>query len=158
MIWRSLVCLVLGALAAPLAAQPADQRIAAQGAWTVDCSAEPQTGEKWCEVGTTLESLSPPYELHFNYVRDSRMFFTRGSMSLSRARAQVDGQPAFALDRCLGGMCLIKGTDAERLLAEMRAGKNLALHFEAPGRRLGPITVDLAAFDAMYRRALAGPR
>jgi invasion protein IalB len=158
MIWRSLACLVFGALAAPLAAQPADQRIATQGAWTVDCSAEPQTGEKWCEVGTALESLSPPYELHFNYVRDSHMFFARGSMSLSKVQAQVDGQPAFVLDRCLGGMCLIKGADAERLLAEMRAGKGLTLRFGSTGRQVGPIIVDLAAFNAMYQRALAGPR
>jgi invasion protein IalB len=143
----------------PAAAQSsADIRIAAEGAWAVDCSAEPQTGEKWCQVGTSLQSNAPPYALQFNYVRDTRMFFAMGSVPLSSVQVRVDGRPAFALDRCLHGMCLLKGAEAAQLLSEMRKGKRLALRFESHQRLPGPLVVDLAAFDAMYRRAVAAPR
>jgi hypothetical protein len=151
--------LLLLLLLAPAAgAQTPNLRIAQQGPWTVDCSAEPQTGEKWCQVGTVFESREPPYALQFNYVRDTRMFFAMGAVRLTALHVQVDGQAVFALDRCLGGICMLKGAEAERLLQLLRAGKQLSLRFESQTRLPPLLTVDLAAFEPMYRRALAAPK
>ena len=146
-------------LFAPAAgAQTPNLRIAAQGPWAVDCTAEPQTGEKWCQVGTLLESREPPYSLQFNYVRDTRMFFAMSAVKLTGVRLQIDGQAAFTLDRCLGGICMLKGAEAERLLKLLLSGRQLGLAFES-GTKLPPLlTVDLAAFEPMYKRALAAPR
>ncbi len=159
MLHRAFLLFLALVLPAPIVAQPSPNiRIAAKGPWVVDCSPEPQTGEKWCQVGAVLQSDSPPYALQFNYVRDSRMFFAMGSVPLSTVRAQVDNHPVFTLDRCLAGMCMTKGAPAENLLAEMRAGGHLVLQFESRQRLPGPLTVDLADFEAMYRAALAAPR
>ncbi|MBS0519950.1 MAG: invasion associated locus B family protein [Proteobacteria bacterium] len=143
----------------PAFAQPTPNiHIASKGPWSVDCSAEPQTGEKWCEVSTTFKSDKPPYAVEFHYVRDSRMFFARGSVPLSGARVQVDSHAAYVFDRCLAGMCLLKGPPAERLLAELRSGTRLQLQFEARPQIPGPLAVELADFDAMYRATLAAPK
>jgi len=145
-------------LVAPAAdAQKRDIRIAAQGPWTVDCTAEPQTGEKWCQVGTVFESNEPPYSLQFNYVRDTRMFFAMGAVRLTAVTLKVDGQP-FAFDRCLGGICLMKGAEAERLLQLLRSGHQLAIKFESQSKLPPLLTVDLAAFEPMYKRVLAAPK
>lgn len=134
-------------------AQPPSRPLAAVGAWVLDCTPEPTTGEKWCQVGTSLESLQPPYSLQFNYIRDSRMFFAMGSPRFSKVQVRVDSHRPYDLERCLGGMCLIKGETARLLLEEMRGGTTLVLEFE--GRQLpGPLSVGLAGFDDLYRRAL----
>lgn len=151
-----LLALVLPALETD--AQTPSLRIAAQGAWTVDCTAEPQTGEKWCQVGTLFESREPPYSLQFNYVRDTRMFFAMGAVKLTGVRLQIDSQAAFTLDRCLGGICMMKGAEAERLLQLLRSGRQLSLTFESYIKLPPLLTVDLAAFEPMYRRALAAPK
>lgn len=148
-------------LGAPATAQLPPSRnihIAAQGPWSVDCTAEPQTGERWCQVGATLESREPAYRVEFNYVRDSRMFFAMGATWLSMVRVQVDGQSPFTIDRCLSGMCLMKGDNAARLLAQMRAGRRLELGFQADARLPGLLAIDLADFEPMYQRALKAPR
>jgi invasion protein IalB len=149
---------VAGAQTRDTGALSRDIRIAAQGPWTVDCTPEPQTGEKWCQVGTIFESNEPPYSLQFNYVRDTRMFFAMGAVRLTGVHLQVDGQAAFTLDRCLGGICMLKGTEADRLLQLLRAGKQLSLRFESQTKLPPLLTVDLAAFEPMYRRALAAPK
>jgi hypothetical protein len=156
---RIVLPLLVLTLSASALAQPSSNiRVASKGVWAVDCSAEPQTGEKWCQVGTVLQSNSPPYSLQFNYVRDSRMFFARGSQPLSTVRAQVEGHAVYLFDKCLAGMCLLKGAPADQLLAEMRAGGRIVLQFEMRPSLPGPLTVDLADFDAMYRAAVAAPK
>lgn len=158
-LWLSTFVLIL--LAGPAAAQSGQSpniHIAKQGAWSADCTAEPQTNERWCQVGTTLESREPAYRVEFNYVRDSRMFFAMGAVWLSKVQAQIDGRPAFTMDRCLRGMCLLKGDGATRLLAEMRAGKKLQLHFEGQAQMPAALGVDLAGFEPMYQRAVAAPK
>ncbi|WP_170921159.1 invasion associated locus B family protein [Enhydrobacter aerosaccus] len=159
MLHRILLPLFLLAASASALAQPVPNiRIASKGAWTADCTPEAQTGEKWCQAGTVLRSSNPPYSLEFNYVRDSRMFFARGSMPLSGVHAQVEGHSVFDFDRCLAGMCLLKGAPADQLLTQMRAGGRLMLRFDTRAQLPGPLTVDLADFDAMYRAALAAPK
>src|SRR5476651_593583 len=125
---------VAGAQTRDTGALSRDIRIAAQGPWTVDCTPEPQTGEKWCQVGTLFESNEPPYSLQFNYVRDTRMFFAMGAVKLTGLRLQIDGQVAFAFDRCLGGICMMKGAEADRLLQRLLAGRQLGLTFESQGK------------------------
>lgn len=147
------------ALSWPAFAQPTPNiHIASKGPWSVDCSAEPQTGEKWCEVSTAFKGDKPPYSAEFHYVRDSRMFFVRGSIPMSGARVQVDSHAAYVLDRCLAGMCLLKGASAERLLAELRSGTRLLVQFQTRPQIPGPLAVELADFDAMYRATLAAPK
>jgi hypothetical protein len=152
-----LLWLLAGLLSpAPVPAQPA-QAMARDGAWLLDCTPEPQTRVVWCQVGVRLDSLTPPYQLQFNYVRDSRMFFAMGSPAFARVLATVDDQPAFYLERCLGGMCLLKGEPAERLLKQAREGRTLTLQFE--GAQLpGPFRVPLAGFEPLYRRSAGGAR
>lgn len=154
------ISVLLLALFAPALAraQTPNIRIAAQGPWTVDCTAEPQTGEKWCQVGTLFESREPPYSLQFNYVRDTRMFFAMGAVKLTGVRLQIDGQAPFALERCLGGICMMKGAEADRLLQLLLAGRRLGLTFESRTTLPPLLTVDLAAFEPMYRRVLAAPK
>jgi invasion protein IalB len=149
-------CLLL--LVSTAGAQTPNLRIAQQGRWTVDCTAEPQTGEKWCQVGTVFDSNEPPYSLQFNYVRDSHMFFAMGAVPLTAVHLTIDGQAAFTLERCLGGICMMKGAEAERLLQLMRTGHELALRFESQTRLPPRLTVDLASFEPMYRRVLAAPK
>ncbi|MEI9900218.1 MAG: hypothetical protein WDN31_08915 [Hyphomicrobium sp.] len=151
-----LTCLIF--LASAVGAQAPDIRIAAQGPWKVDCTTEPQTGENWCQVGTSFESSQPPYSLQFNYVRDTHMFFARGAVWLTGVHLQVDGQAPFTLDRCLGGICMTKGPEADRLLQLLLTGRQLALKFESQTRLPPLLTVDLAAFAPMYKRVLAAPR
>ena len=127
--------------------------MARDGAWLLDCTPEPQTRVVWCQVGVRLDSLTPPYRLQFNYVRDTHMFFAVGSPAFARVSATVDGQPAFYLERCLGGMCLLKGEPAERLLKQACEGRTLTLKFE--GRNLPEsFQVPLAGFEPLYRRAV----
>jgi invasion protein IalB len=149
----TLALLVAGLLApANAQAQPA-RPIAREGAWRLDCTPEPQTRVVWCQVGIRLDSLTPPYQLEFNYVRDSHMFFAMGTPGFARVLAAVDGQPTFYIERCLGGMCLIKDEPAGRLLKQMREGRTLTLLFE--GAPLpGAFAVPLAGFEPLYRRAL----
>lgn len=139
-------------------AQLANIHVARKGDWSVDCSAEPQTHEKWCQVGVTLSSTDPPYAVEFNYVRDSRMFFGRSTVPLNGVSVRVDDHAPYALERCLANMCLLRNAPAERLLAEMRTGHKLLLRFDARPPMPGPLTVDLADFDAMYRAALLAPK
>jgi invasion protein IalB len=154
----SVLLLFLLLLAPAVGAQTPNLRIARQGPWMVDCSAEPQTGEKWCQVGTVFESREPPYALQFNYVRDTRMFFAMGAVKLTGVHLQVDGQATFAFDRCLGGICLMKGAEADRLLQLLRSGRQLAIKFESQTKLPPLLTVELADFEPMYRRALAAPK
>lgn len=151
--------LLVLAFSSPALAQPTPNiHIAAKGPWSVDCSAEPQTGEKWCEVTVTLSSNDPPYALEFHYVRDSRMFFARGSLAFSAVRVQVDGHAAYMLGTCMAKMCMLSGAPAGQLLTEMRTGTRLQLQFETRPKMDQPLTVELADFDAMYRAALAAPK
>jgi hypothetical protein len=126
--------------------------MAHDGAWRLDCTPEPQTRVVWCQIGVRLDSLTPPHQLEFNYVRDRGMFFAMGTPAFARVLATVDDQPTFFLERCLGGMCLIKDEPAGRLLKQMREGRNLVLKFE--GGLPGTVTVSLAGFEPLYRRAL----
>ncbi len=137
-------------------AQPA-KPIAREGAWRLDCSPEPETRVVWCQVGVRLDSLTPPYALQFNYVRDSHMFFAMGTPGFERVLASVDGQPAVALERCLGGMCLIKGDPAAQLLQQMREGRTLTLKF-AGAPVPGAFPVPLEGFETLYRRALGAEK
>jgi invasion protein IalB len=151
------VLLALSAAGTCLAQTP-NLHVARQGPWSVDCTAEPQTGEKWCQVGVAIESSQPPFSLQFNYVRDSHMFFARGSFWLNNVHVTVDDQPEFQLSRCLSGMCLLKDDGASRLLGRMRAGHKVTLRFEGQSRVPLTISYDLADFEPMYRRLLAAPR
>ncbi len=113
------------------------------------------TSKRDCDVQTRFSrTRSPMYELALSYSLGTKTFFAIGSPEPRRVRIRVDENPPFTIDVCGRGVCVMKVTEAPRLLQQMRSGTTLLVEFSGERMPDDPLRVNLTGFDSMYQRAL----